>query len=76
MTPQKQKKFADPFIEVAANKNFFTGAPIIPQSKKDLISKYQYKNNTSVTARLVGRAIGYMLGQDTRSKAASTFKKI
>ena len=63
--------FANPLVEVEANKNFFTGARIIPQSKKDLIAKYQYKNNTSVTARLLGRAMAYMLGQDTRSKAAS-----
>lgn len=60
-----------PFIETWANKSFFTGSRIIPRSQEDLISKYQYKNSSSSTARVIGRAIGYMLGQDTRSKAAS-----
>ena len=63
--------FAHPAIETAANKNFFTGARIIPASQERLISRYQYKNNTSLTARLIGRLMTYMLGQETRSKAAS-----
>jgi len=63
--------FALPFIEAAANKNFFTGARIVPLPQEKLTSKYQYKTYTSVTARLLGRAMAYMLGQDTRSKAAS-----
>jgi hypothetical protein len=44
---------------------------IIPHDKENLISKYQYKNHTSSTARLLDRAMSYMLGQETRSKAAS-----
>lgn len=60
-----------PFFETWANKNFFTGGRIIPKGQEDLIAKYQYKNNTSSTARLLGRAMTYMLGQDTRLKAAS-----
>jgi len=63
--------FANPVIEAQANKNFFTGTRIVPGSKENLISKYQYKNSTSLTARLLGRAINYMIGEDTRSKAAS-----
>ena len=54
-----------------ANKSFFTGGRIVPAAQQDLISKYQYKNNTSATSRLIGRAMAYMLGQETRSKAAS-----
>lgn len=71
MLPSFIPAFANPMIETWANKNFFTGARIIPGQKEDLVAKYQYKNNTSSTARLLGRAMAYMLGQDTRSKAAS-----
>ena len=71
MLPNLIPALANPLIEVSANKNFFTGAPIIPRNTEGLVAKYQYKNNTSVTARLLGRAIAYMVGQDTRSKAAS-----
>ena len=60
-----------PFYEMYANKNFFTDSRIIPMSKENLISKYQYKDNTSQSARLIGRAMAYMLGEDTTSKAAS-----
>jgi hypothetical protein len=71
MSPSFTPAFASPLIETWANKNFFTNSRIIPHGKEDLISKYQYKNHTSSTARLLGRAMSYMLGQDTRSKAAS-----
>lgn len=71
MLPSFIPAFANPFMEAWANKNFFTGGRIIPSGKEDLVAKYQYKNNTSSTARLLGRAMTYMLGQDTRSKAAS-----
>ena len=71
MSPNFIPAIANPFIEANANKNFFTGAPIIPRNQEELISKYQYKRGTSSTARLLGRAMTYMLGQDTRSKAAS-----
>lgn len=71
ISPSFIPAFANPVIEAYSNKNFFTGARIIPHGKEDHISKYQYKNNTSSTARLLGRAMTYMLGQETRSKAAS-----
>ncbi len=71
MLPNFIPTFANPLFETWANKNFFTGARIVPYGKEDLIAKYQYKNNTSTTARLLGRAMAYMLGQETRSKAAS-----
>lgn len=63
--------FALPFIESAANKNFFTGARIVPLPQEKLTSKYQFKTYTSTTSRLLGRVVGYMVGEDTRSKAAS-----
>lgn len=71
MMPNFIPSIANPYIEVIANKNFFTGGRIIPASKEDLISKYQYTNYSSLTARTLGRAISYMIGEDTRSKAAS-----
>ena len=71
MLPSFIPAFANPFIEAWANKNFFTNARIVPANKEGLVSKYQYKNNTSSTARLLGRAMAYMLGQETRSKVAS-----
>lgn len=71
MMPNFIPAFANPFIETWANKSFFTNARIIPAGKEDLLSRYQYKNNSSSTARLLGRAMTYMIGQDTRSKAAS-----
>ncbi len=71
MLPNLYPTLEKPIIETIANKNFFTGSRIIPASQERLISKYQYKNTTSSTARLLGRAMAYMLGPDTRSKAAS-----
>lgn len=71
MLPNFIPAIANPLIETWANRNFFTNARIIPRAQEDLISKYQYKHGTSSTARLLGRAMAYMLGQETRSKAAS-----
>jgi len=71
MLPNFLPAFANPIFETMANRSFFTGGRIIPAGKEDLISKYQYKNHTSATARLIGRGMTYMLGQETRSKAAS-----
>ena len=63
--------FMLPSMEQWANKSFFTGRQLIPTSQKDLVSRYQYKNGTSVTSRLIGRAMEYMLGPDTTSGLAS-----
>jgi hypothetical protein len=60
-----------PLIETYANKSFFTGGRIIPADKERLISRLQYNRFTSHTARLIGRAVSYMVGPDTTSKAAS-----
>lgn len=69
-TPNIIPQFALPAIEAEANKNFFTGGRIIPDSKEKLISKLQYTNYTSTTAKLIGRAINYMV-PDTRTKYAA-----
>ncbi|HEY4831099.1 MAG TPA: LPD38 domain-containing protein, partial [Waddliaceae bacterium] len=71
MLPNFIPAIANPFIEAWANKNFFTGARIVPRAQEGLISKYQYKQGTSSTSRLLGRAMTYMLGQETRNKVAS-----
>lgn len=73
MLPNFIPTIANPFIETWANKNFFTGGRIIPMGKEGLISKYQYKNNSSSVSRLIGRAISYMpgLGEETTSKVSS-----
>ena len=63
--------FASPFVETAANKNFFTGARLIPRNKEGLASRLQYNDYTSQTSRLLGRAVNYMIGEDTTSKSAS-----
>jgi len=60
-----------PFVEAYTNKSFFTGGRIIPADKERKVSELQYKDSTSQTARLLGRAISYMAGEDTRSKFAS-----
>ena len=60
-----------PFMETIANKNFFTGKRIIPFNQEQLISRYQYKTNTSLLARETGRLLTYILGPDTKSKMAS-----
>lgn len=60
-----------PYFETEANKNFFTGGRIVPPYKERLVSRLQYQNYTSLTARMLGRAINLMVGSDTYSKAAS-----
>ena len=63
--------FANPFIETYANKNFFTGGRVVPLPLEKLTSKFQYKTYTSETAKLIGRAVNYIAGEDTQSKFAS-----
>jgi hypothetical protein len=57
----------NPFIEAWANKSFFTNRRIIPMGKEKLIPELQYKNWTSTTARLLSRAISYMVGPEKAS---------
>jgi len=47
-----------PPIELWANKSFFTGRKIIPEYLMDLPPGEQAKQNTSETARVVGRQLG------------------
>lgn len=48
---------AVPLIENWANKSYFMGGPLVPEGKKDLLSKYQYTTRTSETAKLLGKII-------------------
>lgn len=45
-------------IEALTNQNLFTGNPIVPDSKKSLDAADQYGNNTTGTAKTIGRKTG------------------
>lgn len=71
-TPSTIPLAIKPFVEEWANKSFFTGGKILSDKEKKLISRYQYKTSTSDTARITGRGMAYMLGnQDTENALAS-----
>lgn len=53
MTPQAIK----PSIESFANKNFFTGYPIVPDSMEGLSPELQVRDNTSGSARKIGSVL-------------------
>lgn len=46
---------AKPLIEVATNKNFFSGGPVVPRSLEGLPPEMQSTPNTSKTAEVVGK---------------------
>ena len=48
-----------PWIENQSNYSWFTGGPIIPRRDQDLLPEDQYGPQTSLTARVVGRATNY-----------------
>lgn len=43
-----------PTVEDLVNQNIFTGAPIVPESMKDLSPELQYRDGTTFTARKAG----------------------
>jgi len=47
-------QFLKPVIQQVANKNFFTGVPVVPASEVDREPKTQYGERTSKIARLIG----------------------
>jgi hypothetical protein len=47
-----------PIIEVAFNKNFFTGRPIVGRRHEGLLPEYQYEPFTSETAKAIGGKLG------------------
>ena len=48
-----------PFVETWANKNSFTGQPIIPQYMLKLDPAEQYRESTSGAAKILGKASGF-----------------
>lgn len=47
-----------PVIEAFANRNLFTGLPIIPRREEKLLAEYQYGPETPEVAKLIGRGLG------------------
>lgn len=54
LTPQ----FIKPTLEVATNKNLFTGFPIVSASKEKLSPELQYGPSTTGTSKVIGNIIG------------------
>ncbi len=55
ITPQAIK----PAIENFANKDFYSGLPIVPGTMEKVSPELQYKPYTSGTARLIGKTFGF-----------------
>lgn len=53
LTPDLIPTGITPFAEVAQNKSFFTGRPLIPRGQEDIVPSEQVKPNTTQTARKV-----------------------
>lgn len=51
-----------PILEQSANKNYFTGRPIISSHAEGLLPEYQYNEYTSTVAKQLGRVIGFVPG--------------
>tara|TARA_R110000851_G_scaffold8918_4_gene33910 strand:- start:700 stop:1365 length:666 start_codon:yes stop_codon:yes gene_type:complete len=51
-----------PFVETWANKNSFTGQPIVPQYMLKMKSAEQYRESTSGVAKILGKYIPEMVG--------------
>lgn len=53
---------AMPPLEQMTNYNFFTGSPVVPDSKTKLLPELQYTPYTSETAKALGKLIHYVPG--------------
>lgn len=71
MLPPMLPDVAHAPLEIAANRDFFRDAPIVPKAKEGLLAREQYKESTSLTARLLGRWLSYLPGVDAQSRVAS-----
>jgi len=49
-----------PMLEQYANRNFYTGQPIVRQSMENKVPEMQYDQYTSEVAKQLGKIIGYM----------------
>lgn len=56
--PPFTPSFVQPIVEDAANKNFYTQRPLVPDSLARLSGYMQYKPDTSETAKAVSRLLG------------------
>jgi len=56
---------AVPFIEQKFNSSLFTGRPIVARDQEGLLPEYQWTEYTSETAKLLGRGLRYILGDQT-----------
>lgn len=55
----------EPFYEAATNYSFFREAPIVPQREEGLKPRDQYDINTTSTARVIGRGIEQVAGENS-----------
>jgi hypothetical protein len=71
-TPGIIPTFATPVVSHYANKNTFTGFPIIPRAKENVLPELQYSDYTSETAKMLGKLVGYMpvIGDTSASSPA------
>jgi hypothetical protein len=56
--PPFTPSFVQPLVEDAANKNFYTQRPLVPDSLARLSGYMQYKPDTSETAKVISRLLG------------------
>lgn len=73
LTPGVVPTIATPFIEHFANRNLFTGAPIIPAQLERIMPQEQYTPYTSETAKAIGQVIGHLpeVGRDFKYASGS-----
>jgi hypothetical protein len=65
-----------PFIENFSNKSLFTNRPIVARDQEGLLPEYQWTEYTSETAKLLGRGLRYILGDQTSWSSPSRIDAI
>jgi hypothetical protein len=58
VTPKPIPTAAMPVVEVAANKNFFLDRPVVPTRLENTPPEYQFTEQTSLTAKKIGKMFG------------------
>lgn len=61
-TPNIVPNAAAPIIEMYANKNLFTGAPLIPADREGMLPEYQYAHYTSELTKKIGSLVSSVPG--------------
>lgn len=54
-----------PFVENWANKSMFTGGDIVPRNREEFPAQYQYKHQTTETAKKIGEIMSRIAGDDS-----------